>query len=186
MSQAMSFPSQVPIPLQPPESILVVALNEYKKNTGNDLLSHPIAIELQHCDSIDGILAILQRQANTFEQSRDGNRGLMKWIGPSVHILYSFSTALGDSLSLAFPPAKPIFTGIGILLAAAKDVSVSNDILSDIFVRIEDFFKRFNIYSRSFVNTELADVLVKVVVKVLNILSIATKEMEQNRANVET
>jgi hypothetical protein len=100
MSQAMSFPSQVPIPPQPPESILVVALNEYKKNTGNDLLSHPIAIELQRCDSIDGILAILQRQANTFEQSRDGNRGLMKWIGPSVHILYSFSTALGDSLSL--------------------------------------------------------------------------------------
>jgi hypothetical protein len=62
-------------------------------------------------------------------------------------------------------------------------VSASNDVLSDIFVRIEDFFKRFNIYSRSFVNTELADVLVKVVVKVLNILSIATKEMEQNRAS---
>jgi hypothetical protein len=100
MSQAMSFPSQLPIPPQPPESILVVALNEYKKNTGNDLLSHPIAIEIQRCDTIDGILAILQRQANTFEQSRDSNRGLMKWIGPSVHILYSFSAALGDGVSL--------------------------------------------------------------------------------------
>ncbi|KAN0130591.1 hypothetical protein V8E53_011677 [Lactarius tabidus] len=182
MSQAMSFPSQLPIPPQPPESILVVALYEYKKNTGNDLLSHPLAIEFQRCDSIDGILAILQRQANTFEQSRDSNRGLMKWINPSVHILYSFSAALGDGVSLTFPPAKPIFTGIGILLAAAKDVSASNDVLSDIFVRIEDFFKRFKIYSRSFVNAELADVLVKVVVKVLNILSIATKEIEQSRA----
>jgi hypothetical protein len=62
-------------------------------------------------------------------------------------------------------------------------VSASNDVLSDIFVRIEDFFKRFKIYSRSFVNAELAEVLVKIVVKVLNILSIATKEIEQSRAS---
>jgi hypothetical protein len=62
-------------------------------------------------------------------------------------------------------------------------VSASNDVLSDIFGRIEDFFRRFKIYSRSVVNAELADVLVKVVVKVLNILSIATKEIEQSRAS---
>jgi hypothetical protein len=66
---------------------------------------------------------------------------------------------------------------------AAKDVSASDDVLSDIFVRIEDFFKRFKVYSRTFVNAELAEVLVKVIVKVLNILSIATKEIEQSRAS---
>jgi hypothetical protein len=48
---------------------------------------------------------------------------------------------------------------------------------------MEDFFKRFKVYSRSFLNTELAEVLVKVVVKVLNIISIATKEVEQSRAS---
>jgi hypothetical protein len=69
------------------------------------------------------------------------------------------------------------------LLQAAKDVSASNDVLSDIFVRIEDFFKRFKIYSRSLVNAELAEVLVNAVVKVLKILSIATKEIEQSRAS---
>ncbi|KAN0132366.1 hypothetical protein V8E53_009792 [Lactarius tabidus] len=83
---------------------------------------------------------------------------------------------------LAFPHAKPVFTGIGILLAAAKDVSASHDVLLDLFQRMEDFFKRFKVYSRSFLNTELAEVLVKVVVKVLNIISIATKEVEQSRA----
>jgi hypothetical protein len=61
----------------------------------------------------------------------------------------------------------------------AKDVSASYDVLLDIFERMEGFLKRFEVYSRRSVNTELAEVLVKVVVKVLNIFSIVTKEMER-------
>ena len=96
----MSLPSGAPSSSSHPGSVLDVALTEYRKNTGKDLLSHPLAIELQRCDSIDGILAILQRQTNTFERRRDSNQGLMKWIGPSVHILCSFSEPLGDGLGV--------------------------------------------------------------------------------------
>ena len=96
----MSIPSHVPIPSLPPESILATALNEYKKNTGNELLSHPLSAELQHCDSVDSILVILQRQANTVEKLRDGNRGIMKWVRSSVNILCSFSATLGDGVGL--------------------------------------------------------------------------------------
>jgi hypothetical protein len=56
-------------------------------------------------------------------------------------------------------------------------------VLLDLFERMEGFFKRFDVYSRSFVNAELAEVLVKVVVKVLSIFSIVTKEMEQSRTS---
>lgn len=66
---------------------------------------------------------------------------------------------------------------------AAKGVSASHDALLDLFWRMDNFFKRFKVYSQSFVSTELAEVLVNVVVKVLNILSIATKEVEQSRAS---
>jgi hypothetical protein len=100
MAQAICFPSQAPDPSLYPASILDVALNEYRKNTGNDLLSHPLAIELQRCDSVGDILAILQCQANTFEQLRDSNRGLMKWISSSVNILYAISATLGDGVGL--------------------------------------------------------------------------------------
>ena len=100
MSQAISFPLQAPTPSLHPTSILEVALNEYKKNTGQDLLSHPLSVELQHCDSVDGILAILQRQANTLKRLGDGDRGLMKWISPSVNILYSIAATLGDGVGL--------------------------------------------------------------------------------------
>ena len=62
-------------------------------------------------------------------------------------------------------------------------MSASHEVLINLFGRMDDFFKRFKVYSRSFLNTELAEVLVKVVVKVLNILSVAMKEVEQSRAS---
>ncbi|KAH8979420.1 hypothetical protein EDB86DRAFT_643179 [Lactarius hatsudake] len=178
----MSSLSQAPASSLHSGSILDDALNEYRKNTGKDLLSHPLAIELRRCDSVDDILAILQRQANTFgQQCRDGNRGLMKWIRSSVYILYSISAIVGDGVGLMFPPAKPIFTGIGIILTAAIDVSASHDVLLDLFRRVGNFFERFEVYTRSFLNTKVAEALVNVVVKILNILSIATKEIEKSR-----
>jgi hypothetical protein len=66
---------------------------------------------------------------------------------------------------------------------AARDVSASHDVLLDLFERMDDFFNRFKVYSQGFRHPKLAGVLVKVVVKVLNILSIATKEVEKGRAS---
>jgi hypothetical protein len=83
----MSLSSQVPVHPLPPDSILAAALNEYKKNTGNDLQSHRLSAELQSCHSVNAISAILQRQVNTVEKLRDGNRGVMKWVRSSVTIL---------------------------------------------------------------------------------------------------
>ena len=80
--------------------MLDLALSEFKKNAGKDLLSNPHAIELQGCTSVDDILDILQRRANMFKEIKDGNRGLMKCISSSVNILYAISAALGDGIGL--------------------------------------------------------------------------------------
>ncbi|KAH9054766.1 hypothetical protein EDB87DRAFT_1419773 [Lactarius vividus] len=162
--------------------IVGAALSKYQKKTGKSILSHPLAVELQCCSSIDAVLSILQRQSEAFEQFRGGDRRLMKGIGLSVHVLYALSATLGEGVGLAFPPAKVICSGIGILLAAAKDVRASHDALVDLFGRIEGFFKRLKVYTETSSTSGFAEVLVNVVVEVLNILSIATKEMEQSRA----
>ena len=78
--------------------MLDAALDEYKKKTGNDLLALWLASELKACDSADSVLDILRDQAKAFEQS--GDRKLMKWIDPLVHVLHTFSDALGDGVSL--------------------------------------------------------------------------------------
>ncbi|KAH8993442.1 hypothetical protein EDB92DRAFT_1854195 [Lactarius akahatsu] len=108
----------------------------------------------------------------------------MKWIDPLVHVLYTFSGALGDGVSLAFPPAKVIFTGIGVLLAAAKDARASHGAIVNLFERIESFFKRLGVYTQILLTTEMAEVLVKIVIELLSILSIATKEVKRRRAKL--
>ena len=93
-----SGPSQTAAPSPNFKSMLDVALAEYKKETGNDLLTHWLAAELQTCDSVNDIIDTLRDQAKSFERSSESK--LMKWIDPLVHVLHTFSDALGDGVSL--------------------------------------------------------------------------------------
>ena len=97
----MSLPTayQTPSTSSNLKSILDTALSEYKKKTGTGLLEHPLAEEVKQCDSIGAISAILQGQAREFQQFRDGDQRLMKWINPMVDILSTFSETLGGVAS---------------------------------------------------------------------------------------
>ena len=81
------------------KAILDAALSEYKTKTGNDLTDNPLAKELKNCKSSEAVLNIIQRQAKAFDKFRDGNKWLMKWIGPSVDVLFTIST-LGAAVSI--------------------------------------------------------------------------------------
>src|SRR5882762_9645239 len=84
-------------------SILNAALINYKEITGDELLDHPLAAEVQRCDSVDAILSILQAQAKAFKQSRAVDQSLMKWIDPMVNILYALSNPLGSVAGTVSP-----------------------------------------------------------------------------------
>ena len=64
---------------------------------------------------------------------------------------------------------------------AAKDVRASQDTLANIFENVEMFFRRLEIYTEVRPTTEMMDIIVKIVVEVLCILGIATKEIRQGR-----
>jgi hypothetical protein len=78
------------------------ALDAYKKRTKNDLLAHPLASQLQACDSPDAILAILQQQVQGIDQSRSDDRWT-KWLDPTVNVLFAFSSTLGAGVGLVCP-----------------------------------------------------------------------------------
>jgi hypothetical protein len=75
--------------------VLDAALIEYKKKTGKELLDQPLATEVQHCDTVDATLAILQDQAKAFQQLKDGDQKFMERIGPLTQVLFAFSGTLG-------------------------------------------------------------------------------------------
>ncbi len=64
------------------------------------------------------------------------------------------------------------------------DVRASQDNLIDILERMENFFQRLDIYTRVSPPREMIDMIVKIMVEVLSILGIATKEMKQGRISM--
>ena len=115
--------------------IISNALDTYRKRTKNDLLTHPLAVRLQACDTPAAILTILREQIHGLDQSGSSAERWSKWLDPTVNVLFAFSTTIGAGVSLVsrracysseicvltfiwqvFSPASVIFTGIGVLL----------------------------------------------------------------------
>src|ERR1700689_4320407 len=80
--------------------IFSTALKAYEKQTKRDLLAHPLASQLQTCNSLTSILAVLQSQVDDLDQARKCDERLTKWLGPTVNVLLAFSNTLGEGVSL--------------------------------------------------------------------------------------
>jgi fungal STAND N-terminal Goodbye domain len=79
------------------------ALDNYTKQTGIDLTKNPFAESLQHCDSPDSVLQLLQNRAQAFKDYRDGKHTLINWLTPVVQVLHGFSPVLSEAASLVGP-----------------------------------------------------------------------------------
>jgi hypothetical protein len=115
-------------------TIFVAAMKAYEKKTKTDLLTHPLATQLQSCNSSSDILAVLHETVNKFDESRNHNERLSSWLNPTINVLYAFSATLGggvglvrfnryashmvltESFSQIFSPANVISAGVGVLL----------------------------------------------------------------------
>ncbi|KAF8260289.1 hypothetical protein EI94DRAFT_916506 [Lactarius quietus] len=105
----------------------------------------------------------------------------MTLITTIVDVLSTFSETLGGVSSLPFPPERAVFSGIEVLLAAAKDVNRSHHALVKLFERIQNVIKPLADYTQISLTTEMAELFVKTAAEVLSILSIATKEVMGKR-----
>ena len=116
-------------------TLFELALEDYEIKTKISLTEHPLAQKLENCHSVESITTLLQDQATTFGEFRERDR-VMKSIRSTVSFLYKLSAtaALSDCIGLvrrktlmtvfrvsdvvllAFPPAKALHTGLGVLL----------------------------------------------------------------------
>ena len=82
------------------QAIFDAALKSYQEQTKKDLLTHPLASQLQSCDSSGAILSVLQEQVQEFDKSRSGDERLTKWLTPTVNVLCAFSAAISGGVGL--------------------------------------------------------------------------------------
>ena len=94
------------------QAIFDNALERYKKKTNKDLRSHPLLTQLQTCNSPDAVLTLLREQMPVIDQSHrtsGTNDKLTNWLNPTVHVLYTFSEAIGAGISLVSEGAFEVY-----------------------------------------------------------------------------
>jgi hypothetical protein len=88
------------------------ALQDYKDKTGNTLTDHPIAKQLETCESVDTITTILQEQARGFREFRGNDGRLMKALNSSVDILCAPSISSALNVAIGLVVRRKSFIGV--------------------------------------------------------------------------
>ena len=98
----MSSTGQANIPPGPllPSNRIIDALADYTKVAGVDLSNNPLAVAIEQSNSPEDILELLQEREKAFREYRDGNRRLISCLRPAVKVIHSFSSILGEAVSL--------------------------------------------------------------------------------------
>ncbi|KAF8266834.1 hypothetical protein EI94DRAFT_1732104 [Lactarius quietus] len=164
--------------------IIEASLIKYEEQTKKDLRTHPLMAKLkpEAYKSTAEILAAFRTQVEQFKESASGDVKLMKSLNPIVNVLYASSSAIGTGVGLVFSPANVIFASAGLLFSVAKNVIASHDALVEIFDRIGHVFNRLEEYTSTSKMEVIKVIIVEIMVEVLKIFAIMTKEIKQRRA----
>jgi hypothetical protein len=78
------------------------ALQDYEKQTGTKLVDHPLAKQLETCDSVEAITTFFQEQAQAFSEFQGSDGRIMKSLKSAVSVLLTLSTStvLGEAIGL--------------------------------------------------------------------------------------
>lgn len=82
------------------QSVFNTALEAYQNKTKNNLLTHPLASQLQSCNSPAAVLSILQELFQQFDQRHRSDERLRSWLNPTVNVLLSFSSLISEGVGL--------------------------------------------------------------------------------------
>ncbi|KAF8261454.1 hypothetical protein EI94DRAFT_1745979 [Lactarius quietus] len=145
------------------QAILDTALADYCEQIGVELDKHPFIDDFRGTDSPDDVLKLLEEKANAFKVYRDGNRKLINWLSPVVQVVQTLSGVLGQAVS------------------AADGVTSSYDALVDLFECIGNFLNRLRIYTDIPMTPSMTEIVVKIMVELLSVFALATKQIKQGR-----
>ncbi|KAI0266923.1 hypothetical protein BGY98DRAFT_1102340 [Russula aff. rugulosa BPL654] len=149
------------------------ALKAYEKRTKNDLLVHPLAAELQNCNSPRNILDILHQQVQGLDQSQNSDDRWTKWLDPTVNVLYMLSETLGKVSAWYSHRNGDICRSWGLL--SQRILGKATKRLLRSLGASKAFSTPVDLHA-SAVNPGNVRYIIRIMVEVLTILGIATKE----------
>ena len=118
-------------------ALFAAAMTDYEKKTGIALDKHPLAKQLQSCDSVESVTVVLCKQIQDFSEFREKDK-ILKPLKKALSVLHALSghdiglvraheRSLGAQMSLTlipqhFPHMKAIHSGLGVLLSVCASL----------------------------------------------------------------
>ena len=80
------------------------ALQDYQKQTGIPLAKHPLAEQLQNCDSVESVTAVFREQTQAFSKFQEKDK-ILKPLKKAVSVLHKLSAtaSFGKDIGLVRP-----------------------------------------------------------------------------------
>ncbi|KAH9042245.1 hypothetical protein EDB85DRAFT_1918767 [Lactarius pseudohatsudake] len=168
------------------QPILSAAFADYAEETGIDPAERPFSDELQTCHRLDDTIKLLEDKANEFKDYQEGNRKSIDCLKPVVNVIHAFSGVLGEAISsVPIQPAKAIFVGVDVLLAAASGVSSSLLQCVRWLVRLRRKFpQRPSNPHQSPIDSIGVEISAKIMVELLSVLALATKQIKTGQVQI--
>ena len=99
------------------QAILSAALADYSQQTGKDLENDPLAVDIRQCKSPCHILSISENQAQKFDEFRNGDSKLMKYLNPIVDGLHALSNNAAFSAGVSLVSSSVFYDWVSTLIA---------------------------------------------------------------------
>ena len=101
---------------------ILTAVSVYGR-CGALLLTHPLAAQLQACDTPSSILVLLRQQVQELDRSQSSDGRLTKWLDPTVNVLYALSATLGEGVEVVSTSTD------GVRVTMANKILVARSLL---------------------------------------------------------
>ena len=84
------------------ESLFQSALEEYEVQTEINIVRHPLAAQLEPCNTVESVTEVLQGQAQSFRELPEDGKKIVTLLKQTVQVLHKLSAGvvLIESLSL--------------------------------------------------------------------------------------
>ncbi|KAA1474506.1 hypothetical protein DENSPDRAFT_931704, partial [Dentipellis sp. KUC8613] len=129
--------------------------------------------------SPDELLGIIDGEQKKFKNYHKQVEKIQGAVKPVLDVIQTIADIAGEAVEAAFPPAKIVFVAVKLLLDAADNVSARYKAIINIFVRMQAFLERCKTYVKSSISHGLQQRLVEILVHLLSIIGMVTKDIKR-------
>ncbi|EMD37961.1 hypothetical protein CERSUDRAFT_72599 [Gelatoporia subvermispora B] len=162
------------------------ALGKYNQQTKKDLENEPFVADLKNCKTAGDVMKILREPANKLidRQEKDKEKsGLMRLLDRIVDVLHALhlNETLGEGIGTVWGPGKAVIGAVVVLLETARNVREGYKMLMELLEDVSSFIVRLEVYSKNTISSEMREILVKLLGKVMSIVGLATEQIREGR-----